>query len=239
MRVCWRLHDHQGLHPGIKDYIRERERRGHEVFVPRAYPPGQAQAGFGEALVRIGGVEQKAHFFVPDLPHSDACYVRAFPAVVAEALVDGHIHAFAFFGAVPQSVLYDNYRCLVAKILPDGTRKRASLFSGFLSHYLIRDRYGRPGKGNDKGNVEGLGVQSRVLNAVHIALNEAGKSGIGAVYITAMMPPKKLIVVDRSMNASRCGTHPGCNSGTLAAPGDPRHSDHDDPCRAQPTPDPA
>jgi len=25
-----------------------------------------------------------------------------------------------------------------------------------LSHYLIRDRYGRPGKGNDKGNVEGL-----------------------------------------------------------------------------------
>ncbi|WP_223252197.1 hypothetical protein [Paracoccus mutanolyticus] len=47
--------------------------------------------------------------------------------------------------AVPQSVLYDNDRCLVAKILPDGTRKRAELFSGFLSHYLIRDRYGRPG----------------------------------------------------------------------------------------------
>ena len=44
----------------------------------------------------------------------------------------------------------------VASILPDGTRKRAKLFSGFLSHYLIRDRYGRPGKGNDKGCVEGL-----------------------------------------------------------------------------------
>lgn len=104
----------------------------------------------------IGGVEQKAHFFVLDLPHSDACYVRAYPAAVAEAWVDGHIHAFAFFGAVPQSIVYDNDRCLVAKILPDGTRKRAALFSGFLSHYLIRDRYGRPGKGNDKGSVEGL-----------------------------------------------------------------------------------
>ena len=57
---------------------------------------------------------------------------------------------------MPQSVLYDNDRCLVARILPDGTRKRATLFSGFLSHYLIRDRYGRPGKGNDKGAVEGL-----------------------------------------------------------------------------------
>jgi len=106
--------------------------------------------------VVIGGVERKARFFVLDLPHSDGCYVRAYPAAVSEAWVDGHIHAFAFFGAVPQSIVYDNDRCLVAKILPDGTRKRATLFSGFLSHYLIRDRYGRPGKGNDKGNVEGL-----------------------------------------------------------------------------------
>ena len=63
--------------------------------------------------------------------------------------MDGHVHAFAFFGQVPQSVLYDNDRCLVAKILPSGTRKRAKLFSGFLSHYFIHDRYGRLGKGND------------------------------------------------------------------------------------------
>jgi hypothetical protein len=66
------------------------------------------------------------------------------------------VHAFAFFGKVPASILYDNDRCLVAKILPDGTRQRATLFSGFLSHYLLRDRYGRPGKGNDKGHAEGL-----------------------------------------------------------------------------------
>jgi hypothetical protein len=46
-------------------------------------------------------------------------------------------------------------------ILPDGTRQRASLFSGFLSHYLLRDRYRRPGKGNDKGNLEGLAGYSR------------------------------------------------------------------------------
>lgn len=49
----------------------------------------------------------------------------------------------------------------VSKILPDGTRQRATLFSGFLSHYLLHDRYGRPGKGNDKGNVEGLVGYSR------------------------------------------------------------------------------
>ena len=107
-------------------------------------------------MVVIGGVEQKAHFFALDLPHSDACFVRAYPAAVSEAWIDGHVHAFAFFGRVPQSVLYDNDRCLVAKILPGGSRKRTKLFSGFLSHYFIHDRYGRPGKGNDKGAVEGL-----------------------------------------------------------------------------------
>ncbi|MCK5750468.1 MAG: IS21 family transposase, partial [Oricola sp.] len=127
-RVFDRLRDEHGFAGGytiIKDYMRERGRRGQEVFVPLAHPAGHGQADFGEAVVVIGGVEQKAHFFVLDLPHSDACYVRAYPAAVAEAWVDGHVQAFAFFGAVPQSIVYDNDRCLVAKILPDGTRKRA------------------------------------------------------------------------------------------------------------------
>jgi hypothetical protein len=60
-------------------------------------PPGHAQADFGEAPVIISGVEQKAHFFVLDLPHSDACFVRAYPAATAEAWVDGRVHAFAFW----------------------------------------------------------------------------------------------------------------------------------------------
>lgn len=163
-RVFERLRDEHGFTGGytiVKDYMRKRERRGREMFVPLTHPPGHAQADFGEAVVFIGGVEQKAHFFVMDLPHSDACFVRAYPAATAEAWIDGHVHAFAFFGKVPVSVLYDNDRCLVAKILPDGTRQRATLFSGFQSHYLLRDRYGRPGKGNDKGNAEGLVGYSR------------------------------------------------------------------------------
>jgi transposase len=65
-------------------------------------------------MVVIGGVERKAHFFVRDLPHSDGCYVRGYPAAVSESWVDGHTHAFAFLGAVPQSIVYDNDLFLVA-----------------------------------------------------------------------------------------------------------------------------
>ena len=71
--------------------------------------------------------------------------------------MDGHVHAFGFFGAVPLSVVYDNDSCLVAKIEADGRRRRTQMFTEMLSHYLFDDRYGRPGK----GNVEGLVGWSR------------------------------------------------------------------------------
>ena len=55
------------------------------------------------------------------------------------------MHACTFFGGASQSALYDNNRCPVSRVLPDGTRRRPRSFSGFLSNYLVRDRYGQPG----------------------------------------------------------------------------------------------
>ena len=57
---------------------------------------------------------------------------------------------------MPQSILYDNTKLAVARILGDGRRKRTRAFTELQSHYLFDDRFGRPGKGNDKGKVEGL-----------------------------------------------------------------------------------
>ena len=44
----------------------------------------------------------------------------------------------------------------MARILGDGKRQRTRVFTELQSHYLFEDRFGRPGKGNDKGKVEGL-----------------------------------------------------------------------------------
>ena len=79
-----------------------------------------------------------------------------YPAETTEAFCDGHVRAFAFFGGVPQSILYDNTRIAVARILGDGKRQRTRVFAELQSHYLFEDRFGRPDKGNDKGKVEGL-----------------------------------------------------------------------------------
>jgi transposase len=158
-RIFERLRDEHGFTGGItivKDYVAGWRQRTQEMFVPLVHPPGHAQADFGEAIGIIGGVERKIHFFAFDLPHSDACFAVGYPAETTEAFCDGHVRAFAFFGGVPKSILYDNTKIAVARILGDGKRQRTRVFTELQSHYLFEDRFGRPGKGNDKGKVEGL-----------------------------------------------------------------------------------
>ena len=158
-RIFERLRDEHGYTGGytiVKDYVRLRKLSQREMFVPLAHPAGDAQADFGEAMVVIDGVERKAHYLTIDLPQSDDCFVMAFPAETTEAFLEGHNHAFAYFGGVPRTILYDNTKIAVARILGDGTREKTRAFTELQSHYLFAEKFGRPGKGNDKGKVEGL-----------------------------------------------------------------------------------
>jgi transposase len=149
-------HDYTGGYTIVKDYVRSSKVSGQEMFVPLVHPPGEAQADFGEALVVIAGVEQKAHFLAMDLPHSDEGFVAAFPGETAEAFQQGHVLAFQYFGAVPTHIVYDNTKIAVVRILGGEERTKTKAFLELQSHYLFADKFGRPGKGNDKGAVEGL-----------------------------------------------------------------------------------
>lgn len=75
--------------------------------------------------------------------------------------------------ACPLSIRYDNLKIAVAKICGDGKRERTRAFTELVSHCLFADRFGRPGKGNDKGKVEGLVKYARAnfLTAVSEAAN--------------------------------------------------------------------
>src|SRR5580692_10248843 len=153
-RIFERLKEEHGFTGGytiVKDYVRTATLRGQEMFVPLMHPAGEAQVDFGEALVVIAGVEQKAHYLAMDLPHSDDCFVAAFPAETTEAFLEGHVRAFAYFGGVPTRILYDN-----TKIVGGEERQRTRAFSELQSYYLFADKFGRPARGNDKGKVEGL-----------------------------------------------------------------------------------
>lgn len=158
-RIYERLRDEYGYVGGytvVREFVARERLKQREVFVPLAHPPGHAQGDFGEADAYVGGVKRRLHYWCLYLPHSDAIFVKAYPAETMEAFLDGHVAAFGWLDGVPQSVLYDNTTLAVAKICGDGKRLRTKAFSELQSHYLFADRFGRPGKGNDKGKVEGL-----------------------------------------------------------------------------------
>jgi transposase len=138
-RIFERLRDEHGFGGGytvVKDYIRIYRFKGRETFVPLAHPPGHAQVDFGEAIAIIGRVRQNIHFVCMDIPQSDACFVKAYPRETTEAFLDGHVSAFAFFGGVPLSILYDNLEIAMAKICGDGKRDRTRVCLTFLGPYV-------------------------------------------------------------------------------------------------------
>lgn len=163
-RILARLQEEHGFTGGytiVRGYVNGVALSRQEMFVPLSHQPGHAQVDFGEADGYIGGKKVRYHYFCLDLPHSDAIFVKAYPAEVTEAFLDGHVAAFEFLGGVPQSILYDNTKIAVAQILGNGQRRRTRAFAELQSHYLFEDKFGRPAKGNDKGKVEGLVGYSR------------------------------------------------------------------------------
>ncbi len=146
---------YEGGYSVVRDAVRPARRRGREVFVPLAHPPGEAQVDFGEAVAKVTGQLRKVAFFVMTLPHSDAFFVRAYDRECTETFWDGHARAFDFFGGVPRRITYDNSRVMVARIV--GPRQR-ELTEGFLpleSHSLFDHHFCRVERPNEKGVVEG------------------------------------------------------------------------------------
>ena len=66
------------------------------------------------------------------------------------------VSGFSFFGGVPRSILYDNTRIAVARILGDGKRQGGHVCSAsYDTHYLFEDRFGRPRQGERQGQGRG------------------------------------------------------------------------------------
>ncbi len=96
--------------------------------MPLVHPPGHTQADFGGALAMIGGERKTIHLFCFDLPHSDACFVKAYPAERTVAFLDGHNAAFSFLGGVPLSILYDDTKLAVVSSICTGVAQVGASF---------------------------------------------------------------------------------------------------------------
>jgi transposase len=209
-----RLHQmllEEGLKVGVtlvRETVAEWKRRRREVFVPLVYHPGDlAEVDFFEVLVDVGGHRRKAWMLVVRLMHSGRDYARIYDRQDQICFLDGHVRAFAHFGAVPQRLAYDNLRAAVAKILVGAERKLTARFEAMTSHYLCEASFCRPRTGHDKGGVEARGKGIRLQHLVPIP------SGSDIEEINRVLLERLDARVDQRFAAERGGmlplpTHP-------------------------------
>jgi len=146
----------------VKEAVAEWKRQRREVFVPLTYRPGDlAEVDFFEVLVEIGGTRRKAWLFLMRLMYSGRDFAWIYERQDQISFLDGHVRAFAHFGAVPGRLAYDNLRAAVVRILVGGERALTPRFAALASHYLFEPCFCRPGEGHDKGGVEARGKAVR------------------------------------------------------------------------------
>lgn len=158
-RIFERLRDEHGYQGGktvVKDTVRDWKQSHQEVFLPLSHPPGEAQVDFGEATVKVQGVESKVALFVMTLPYSGAIFIQAFPRECTETFLEGHRRAFEYFGGVPRRISYDNSAIAVIEVLKGRERKLTKEFLRLQSHYLFQEHFCLVRRANEKGHVERL-----------------------------------------------------------------------------------
>lgn len=88
LRIMERLRDEHGFtgkYTIVRNYVYKDAARNKEMFIPLTHSPGHAQVDFGEADGYIADKKVRFHYFCLDLPHSDGCFVKAYPTEDTES----------------------------------------------------------------------------------------------------------------------------------------------------------
>jgi transposase len=130
-----------------------------EGYVPQAKEPGaEAEVDFGPVTVELDGRDADCHLFAYRLSYSGLGVHRVYASCAQEALLEGHVTAFAVTGGVPRGhIRYDNLPPAVTKVLKGRDRKETARWLSFRTWYGFDAFYCEPGLGgaHEKGGVEG------------------------------------------------------------------------------------
>ena len=77
----------------------------------------EAEVDWGATHAILDGEMVKLKFFCMRSKFSGKHFVRCYPCERQQALFDGHIQAFSFFGGIYPVLIYDNLTTAVQKIL--------------------------------------------------------------------------------------------------------------------------
>jgi transposase len=127
------------------------------AFVPCDPEAGhEGEADWGTATAILAGEAIQLKFFCMRSKYSGKPFVRFYPCERQQAFLDGHVHAFAFYGGVFPVLIYDNLTVAVRKVFQGRDRLEQDGFVRFKAYYSFESRFCNPDSGNGKGGVEGL-----------------------------------------------------------------------------------
>jgi len=86
---------------------------------------------------------------------SGGAFHRAYTHATQQAFLEAHELAFAYFGGVFHRLRSDNLPLAVKRILRGRERAQTARFIAFRSHWRFASEFCTPGKGHEKGGIEG------------------------------------------------------------------------------------
>lgn len=146
---------YRGGYTAVREYVKPlREALNRSATVRYETAPGQqAQVDWGSKAVMVDGRMQRVHIFVMTLGYSRAAYAEMVMDEKLETLIQCHEHAFAWFGGVPEEILYDNPKTIVLERASEHARMNPK-FEDFSRYYGYTARLCRPYRAQTKGKVE-------------------------------------------------------------------------------------
>ena len=171
-QVYRRLRDESGYPGGyaqVQRYLRRHRRQSAETFIPLGHLPGQRlEADFGHIHVDFPDGRRLVPFLVATWAYSNAPFALALPFERTEAILEGMVAAFEFFGAVAKEIWWDNPKTVATLILEGRERRLHPRYAALASHYVFDPRFCMPGRGNEKPDAESTvkAVQRRFATPV-------------------------------------------------------------------------
>jgi transposase len=162
-------HDYPGGYAQVQRHVLKHRRRHRETFIPLGHLPGhRLEADFGHIHVDFPEGRKPVPFLVAAWAYSNAPFVLALPFERTEAILEGIVAAFEFFGEVPREVWWDNPRTVATLILKGRERQVHPRYAALASHYLFDPRFCMPARGNEKPDAESTvkAVQKRFATPV-------------------------------------------------------------------------
>jgi transposase len=158
MRIFERLRDEHaygGGYDAVRRFVNKQRTEHRETFIPLDHDPGQRlEADFGKIYVDFPDGRRQVSVLILVWSYSNAPFAVALPTERTEAILEGMVQAFEFFGCVPREVWWDNPKTVATALLSGRDRRVNRDYAALASHYVFEPLFCMPASGNEKPVVE-------------------------------------------------------------------------------------